>query len=111
MGRLPIPVRLFYIGLWNVADDGGWLVWHPAELGALLFPYEAPSRRERHIVDWGSLLVSADRLRIYVCECAEVPTLPRHQRITGRLSFHQRDKHLLHTDKRLVLTGKHLIAP
>ena len=110
IGRLPIAARHFYIGLWNVADDGGWLSWAPSELGALLFPYETPTRRERDIEKWGKALMDAGRLILHPCGCAEVPTLPKHQRISGKLSYTQRDKHQRHTqdhlDKQSPLSDK-----
>lgn len=96
VGRLPYPVRLFYIGLWNVADDAGWMAWRPAEIGALLYPYQTPTARERALCAWADVLVKAGRLVIHECGCAQVPTLPRHQRIGGNQSFTQRDKHDRH---------------
>src|SRR5688572_8830651 len=42
LGHLSDSVRLFYVGLWCVADDAGWLEWKPAQLGAALYPYRTP---------------------------------------------------------------------
>lgn len=111
VGSLPIPARLLYIGLWNVADDAGWLTWKPAELGALLYPYDAPAKRERAIEANGALLAGAGRLVVYDCGCGEVPTLPKHQRIAGKQSFYQRDKHAAHTGKQSPLNGTHAPLP
>jgi hypothetical protein len=88
------PARLFYIGLWCVADDAGYIDWRPVEIGALLFPYEPPSRRARHITEWTDALVKTERLRVMECGCAVIPTLPQHQRIAGKQAFTNRDRHL-----------------
>ena len=89
-------VRLFYIGLWNVCDDAGWMEWRPSRIGAVLFPYESPKRREREIAAWGEALTTAGRLVIHECGCAQVPTLPNHQRVAGKPSFVVRDAHSKH---------------
>ena len=93
--------RLFYIGLWNVADDAGWLEWRPSRIGALLYPYESAKRRETSIANWTAQLVERGRLVIEECGCAVIPTLPKHQRIAGKQSFTVRDSH----------RAKHLVAP
>ena len=108
MAALPPAVRLFYIGLWNVADDAGFMEWRPSRIGAVLFPYESSKRRERDIAGWADRLVDAGRLRRYDCGCAEIPTLSKHQRVTGKLSYTAREahvKHLLLTDKHPSLSG------
>jgi hypothetical protein len=102
IARLSMPVRLFYIGLWNVADDGGWLAWRIPHIGAVLFPYESPRRRERQIEEWAQALVAADRLQLWPCGCACIPTLPKHQRVSGKQSFVVMDVHKQHQS----LSGK-----
>jgi hypothetical protein len=100
---LPMPGRLFYIGLWNVADDAGWLRWDVEQIGAVLFPYDGARHREKAIRGWGDQLVKAGRLLIEDCGCACIPTLPKHQRINGVQSFTVRDQHLA---KHLPLMAK-----
>lgn len=103
IASLPYPVRLLYIGLWNCADDAGFLEWRPARLGADLFPYEPAARRERNIAEWGAKLVVAERLRLYEhCRCAEIPTLPVHQKAGGRPSYQYRDGHVAHSTDQSV---------
>ncbi len=101
------PARLFYIGLWNAADDSGWIEWEPRALGAALFPYETPGHREKAMAKWTLELEGVQRLDVMDCGCAIIPTLPRHQRITGKQSFHARDKHQREHGKHSPLTGKH----
>ncbi len=103
LAALPDGARLFYIGLWNVADDAGWFEWRPARLGALLYPYRTAKRREADIAAWSELLVGDGRIRMEECGCAWIPTLPRHQRMTGKQSFISRDAHL---SKHSSLSGK-----
>jgi hypothetical protein len=103
IARMPMAVRLFYIGLWNVADDGGWLSWRVPHIGAVLFPYDPARRRERQIEAWSAVLVEAGRLDLYPCGCACIPTLPKHQRVSGKQSFTAMDAHKQHSP----LSGKH----
>ena len=90
---LPDAARLFYIGLWGVADDAGWLEWQPRRIGALLYPYRTAHRRETDIKTWSAQLTELGRLRLLECGCGHIPTLARHQRITGRQAFTYKDRH------------------
>lgn len=58
MVLLPYPVRLFYIGLWNFADDYGWLVDEPFRLKMQIFPGD-PTFEVDSAID---LLIAAGRL-------------------------------------------------
>ena len=107
VAALPDGARLFYIGLWNVADDAGWLEWRPTRIGALLYPYESAKRREVNIAAWALRLTDKGRLVIHDCGCAVIPTLPKHQRVAGKQSFTVRD---LHHGKHLLATGGYLSA-
>ncbi len=102
MAGLAPSVRLFYIGLWNIADDAGWIEWRVPRIGAVLFPYESVKRRSRDIEVWAASLIDAGRLILHSCGCAQVPTLSRHQRVTGKQSFTVMDVHKQHQ----VLIGK-----
>jgi hypothetical protein len=76
-GVLPPDVRDFLIGLTTLADDEGWLMWRPAELGAALYPYTQPKRRRRDLERRAAILVAADLLVLHDCGCAFLPTLKR----------------------------------
>ena len=91
---LPDAARLFYIGLWNVADDAGWIEWQPRRIGALLYPYRTARRRERDVETWAQLLVEDGRLLLLPCGCGHIPTLTRHQKIGGNRAYPVRDEHL-----------------
>lgn len=62
--RLPIVTRLFYIGLWNIADDYGLLWDEPDRIEMQLFPRDPSFRAEEHL----GLLEAAVRLEKYETE-------------------------------------------
>jgi hypothetical protein len=96
VARLPVDVRLTYVGLWCVADDAGWLEWDVVDLGAQLFPHESIRVRERRLALAGEKLVEAGRMVIHPCGCARIPTLEVHQKIGGNKAFTSRDRHARH---------------
>jgi hypothetical protein len=83
VAHLTYGARLFYIGLWNLADDAGYLEWNEAQVGAELFPYESPRKREKSVGAWMKELVDAKRVVLLDCGHAVVPTLGEHQRLSG----------------------------
>lgn len=94
VARMTYPARLFYVGLWCVADDAGWLTWDLDELGALLFPYEQPTKRNRHLSAWTDELTASGRVKLLDCGCAIIPTLENHQKQSGgNRSFAGRTHH------------------
>lgn len=94
LSTVSYPARLFYIGLWTVADDAGWIEWDPATIGASLIPYEAAKRRLELIDRWTRELLGAGRVRLLECGCGVVPTLETHQRHAGgNRSYQVRDLH------------------
>ena len=77
------PTRLFYVGLWMVADDAGWFRWDVREVARDLYGYESPRRREARSGRMLDELVVAGRVILHPCGHAEVPHLPEHQRLSG----------------------------
>lgn len=47
MAALTPPVRLFYVGLWCLADDAGYYRWDVAEVGIELFGFDGPAGGRR----------------------------------------------------------------
>lgn len=82
--------REFYIGLWMLADDGGYLTWDIERIAAELYPYDGVSRRERLVGQWADSLETLNaeepHLVVYSCGHARVPKMPAHQRIAGKQS-------------------------
>ena len=81
VAALPAPARLFYIGLWMVADDAGWLRWDPPQIANELYGYEARGKRERNVETFLALLVEAKRVVVHDCGHVEIPTLMTHQHL------------------------------
>jgi hypothetical protein len=85
IASLPHDARLFYIGLWMLADDDGWLRWDVAEMGKELYGFEARAARERRIAKMAAAIAEAlpGKLTIYGCGHAELPKLAVHQHLAG----------------------------
>jgi hypothetical protein len=107
LARLSYAARLIYVGLWCVADDAGWIDWRPERIAHDLLGYEPTKARERHLAEWSEMLVASGHLQVFGCGCALIPSLSRHQRVTGKTNTRYRDAH----GKHLPLTGKQSIAP
>lgn len=93
IASMPDSVALFYIGIWQEADDAGWLRWNVAEIALDLYGYEPRTRRERWVADRGKALEDAGRLIFHDCGHAFVPKLTKHQKFGGRPVYTQRDAH------------------
>jgi hypothetical protein len=91
---LPDSVKLFYIGTWQLADDGGTFEWNVSEIGHALYGYQPRHRREKWVEQRGSALVMAGRLVIHDCGHAVVPKLLKHQRIGGTKALAASSAHL-----------------
>lgn len=93
LAGLPDSVSRFYIGLWQEADDAGWLRWNVAEIGHDLYGYQPRVRRERWVRDRGEALAKVGRLHFHECGHAFLPTLTKHQKFGGRPVHTVRDAH------------------
>ena len=83
VAELSERTRLFYIGLWMIADDAGWLRWNPSEVARDLYGYESRTRRERRTTEMFNELLEARRVVIHACGHAVIPTMSEHQRLAG----------------------------
>jgi hypothetical protein len=91
---LPDSVKLFYIGTWQLADDGGTFEWNVPEIGHALYGYQPRSKRERWVHERGAALVRVGRLVIHDCGHATIPKLLKHQRIGGTKALGVSSAHL-----------------
>lgn len=105
--RLTADAREFYIGLWQLADDAGFLEWDVVRIAAELYPYgtgrngildgDPISQREVDVAAWGKQLMELDagdpHLVLYACGHARVPKMQGHQRVGGRPVYTVRDAH------------------
>lgn len=83
LAGLSEATRLFYIGLWMIADDAGWFRWNPVETAGDLYRYETRTRRERRVCDMFERLSDAGRVVLHPCGHAFIPTMTNHQRLSG----------------------------
>ena len=95
--RMRADAREFYIGLWMLADDAGWLEWDVTRVGAELYPYRSSAARERFVATAAAALQAlcpADpHLVIEDCGHARVPKIVEHQKFGGRPVYTVRDAH------------------
>lgn len=78
--------RLFYIGVWMLADDAGWFRWSVHETAAALYPYLNPKARERKVeraLTALSAMEGEPKLVLHECGHAHVPKLAEHQRVSN----------------------------
>lgn len=89
--------REFYIGLWMLADDAGYLVWDEERIAAELYPYDNVGPRERNVARWAAVLETLDpehpHLVVWTCGHARVPKMQGHQRIAGKQTFAVGERH------------------
>jgi len=104
---LSAAAREFYIGLWCLADDDGWLCWDVEVIGAELYPYgidpdgslftsDLVAAREEAVTTWArQLMAMGDRPHLVIHDCghAQVPNLGAHQHVGGRPVYTVRDAH------------------
>ena len=95
--------REFYIGLWMLADDAGYLSWDEERIAAELYPFEPIARRERNVAKWADVLERLDpdepHLVVWTCGHARVPKMPGHQRIAGTQAHGVKKAHCGEPDK------------
>lgn len=94
MDSLPDSVKLFYIGTWQLADDGGTFEWNVPEIGHALYGYHPRKRREQWVMERAAALVNVGRLVIHECGHATVPKLLKHQRLGGTKALGISSAHL-----------------
>jgi hypothetical protein len=76
--RLTADVREFYIGLWMLADDAGYVSFDVTRIGAELFPFRSNAWRSKRIPEWIQVLSP----HVQLLECGihlVVPSLPKYQ--------------------------------
>lgn len=83
MAALPAEVKLFYIGTWQLSDDGGYFEWNVPEIAMQLYGYSPTSRRERWVKERAAVLVSLGRLKLFECGHAYITHFTKHQSSSG----------------------------
>ena len=75
--------RLFYVALWNQADDEGRFLAHPRRLLGAVFPYDEDITA-KHVRGWLDKLAATGRLTIYEVNgepYAQLTHFSKHQKI------------------------------
>lgn len=94
MAQLTIPSRLVYIGLWTMTDDAGFLDASVREIGAELFRFDTPTRRETRVRKALDELVAIDRIEFLDCgEHAVIRTITDHRTQGGEKVYTIRNRH------------------
>lgn len=83
MYGLDPAVKLFYIGLWNEADDAGWLRWDPPQIALDLMPDVPLTEALGRVEELAVALEDRKRIRRFKCGHAIIPTLPENQHLGG----------------------------
>ncbi len=83
LSELSDSVRLFYIGLWLLADDAGWFKADVPEIGIALYGYRGRGPRERTVTAGLEALSEAQRIVVKPCGHGFIPTMADHQRLGG----------------------------
>jgi hypothetical protein len=83
LAELREPVRLFYIGLWMLADDAGWFRVNVPEIGNELYGFDSRKARETKVAAYLDLLKDAKRITVEECGHALVVKLRDHQHLAG----------------------------
>lgn len=77
--RLTADQREFYVGLWMLADDAGYVAWDRDRVGAELYPYRSPAWRAKRLDGWLAAL-GEEHARLLDCGIhVVIPNLPRYQ--------------------------------
>jgi hypothetical protein len=77
--RLTADVREFYVGLWMLADDAGYVTWDVDRVGAELYPFRPFAWRRKHLPEWLALL-GEDHAQLLSCgRHVVVPNLAKFQ--------------------------------
>lgn len=89
--RLTAEQREFYIGLWMLADDAGYVAWEPGRVGAELYPWRSPAWRAKRIPEWLALLGSDHAVLLPCGRHVVIPNLPRYQSPPKPSSQHRKE--------------------
>jgi len=92
--RLNAAERELYIGLWMLADDGGWLPRDVPGIGAALYRFEDRKPREKRVTDGLDKLRRLGKVESHRC-CLFVPSVVRYPR-PGRKSAEHTQEHERH---------------
>lgn len=73
-------VREFYVGLWMLADDKGWMPRDVVGIAAALYRFRAPDERELFVRANLERLQGLGKVRSHRCKCLFLPAVARYPR-------------------------------
>ena len=86
--RLTAEEREFYMGLWMLADDDGWLPRDVAGIGAALYSFEDRGPREAKVRSGLSRLRDIGKLKSLRCGCVHLPVVTKYPRAGNKNTDH-----------------------
>lgn len=95
--KLDAETREFYVGLWMLADDDGWLPRDVPGIGAAIYQYLDRAPRERLVAERLTKLVRMGKVRSFRC-CIHLPSVSRYPR-AGKKSTAHREDHQTHSNR------------
>ncbi len=93
--KLDADTREFYIGLWMLADDDGWLPRDVPGIGAAVYQYLDREPRERLVTEKLTKLQRMGKVRSLRC-CIQLPSVTRYPRAGKKSTLHH-DEHRSHS--------------
>lgn len=93
--KLDAETREFYVGLWMLADDDGWLPRDVPGIGAAVFQFLDRGPRERLVTEKLTRLQRMGKVRSLRC-CIWLPSVTNYPR-AGKKSTQHHDEHLRHS--------------
>lgn len=86
--RMSADEREFYIGLWMLADDAGWMPRDVPAIGAALYRYVDRAPREENVRRWLDRLRDLGKVESLRC-CIYLPVVERYPRAGKKSNEHQ----------------------
>lgn len=93
--RLSAEEREIYIGLWMLADDGGWLPRNVPEIAGALMRFEDRGPREARTRTALKRLGALGKVSSFRCGCLCLPAVTKYPR-SGKKSFEHQANHKSH---------------
>ena len=93
--KLDAETREFYVGLWMLADDDGWLPRDVPGIGAAIYQYLDRGPRERQVAEKLTRLGRLGKVRSFWC-CLFLPSVSHYPRAGKKTTAHH-SEHQTHS--------------
>lgn len=93
--KLDAESREFYVGLWMLADDDGWLPRDVPGIAAAVYQYLDRGPRERLVTEKLTRLSRMGKVQSFRC-CLFLPSVSRYPRAGKKSTLHH-DDHQIHS--------------